>query len=54
MIKSKTINLSFLAFILLTNNLVAKEETTTLEAITVTATKKRRKCTKSTYFCLCF
>ena len=40
MIKSKTINLSFLAFILLTNNLVAKEETTTLEAITVTAQKK--------------
>ncbi|KLE07703.1 TonB-dependent receptor [Aliarcobacter butzleri] len=46
MIKSKTINLSFLAFILLTNNLVAKEETTTLEAITVTAQKKEENVQK--------
>lgn len=46
MFKSKTINLSFLAFILLTNNLIAKEETTTLEAITVTAQKQEENVQK--------
>lgn len=45
-IKSKTINLSFLAFILLTNNLVAKEKTTTLEEVTVTAQKKEENVQK--------
>ncbi|WP_418180131.1 TonB-dependent receptor [Aliarcobacter lanthieri] len=46
MFKSKTVKFSFLASILLSNNLIAKNETTTLESITVTAQKKEENIQK--------
>lgn len=46
MFKSKTVKFSFLASILLSNNLMAKDETTTLESITVTAQKKEENVQK--------
>lgn len=46
MFKSKIIKFSLLACILLQNNLLAKEETTTLENITVTAQKKEENVQK--------